>query len=149
MISSKLHLSRLHPRAGRPSQAQGLSNSARPTRSRAACRAEGHSQQHLSDNIFLMSMLQALAATQARAEEAARPVEDSTPPVDVSIPAATELTPGQLALLFSPVLIYGAFSIYRAKVNPKASISDLLLIVALCAILFNLYSIVFLKVRYF
>eukprot|EP00967_Tisochrysis_lutea_P138631 scaffold250607_cov16-Tisochrysis_lutea.AAC.1 len=102
MLSSKLQLSRLH-HTGRPLPAPGFPKSTLPRMPRAACKAHEHSQQHLSDKLFLMSpllLLQAVAATQARAEEAASTVEGSSSSVDVSIPAATELAPGQLVLLF-------------------------------------------------
>ena len=62
-----------------------------------------------------------------------------------SAPSGTTL--GEVALLSAPLLLYGLFNVYRAKINPKASISDFLFFTAALVIVGNVFSIVVLKVR--
>ena len=67
--------------------------------------------------------------------------------LDLSKAAPSGTTLGEIVLLLAPLLLYGLFNIYRAKVNPKASISDFLFITAALVIVGNVFSILVLKVR--
>ena len=53
----------------------------------------------------------------------------------------------EIVLLLAPLLLYGGFSLYRAKVNPKAKFSDFLFITAGSIVVLNLLSILIFKVR--
>lgn len=53
----------------------------------------------------------------------------------------------EVVLLAAPLLLYGGFSIYRDRVNPKAKLSDFLFVTAGLIIVLNLLSILFFKVR--
>lgn len=52
-------------------------------------------------------------------------------------------------LLFSPLIIYGIFTVYRTQINPQAKLSNFALIVTGLGILANIFSIVVFKVRWF
>lgn len=54
---------------------------------------------------------------------------------------------GEFLVLLAPLLLYGLFNVYRSKVNPKATISDFLFIIAALVVVGNLFSILVLKVR--
>jgi hypothetical protein len=64
-------------------------------------------------------------------------------------PAATQASPLGYVVVFAPILLYGIFSLYRDKVNPRATISDFLFILAAIAVFANLISILAFKVRLF
>lgn len=55
----------------------------------------------------------------------------------------------EFLLVLSPLLLYGIFSLYRSKVNPRAKLSDFAFIVVGLVIVANLISIIVFKVRYF
>ncbi|KAK9835915.1 hypothetical protein WJX74_010890 [Apatococcus lobatus] len=59
------------------------------------------------------------------------------------------LTPLGLIAVFSPVLLYGVFSIIRTTLNPRLKLSDFYFIAAGGFITINILSIVFFKVRFF
>ncbi|KIY94370.1 hypothetical protein MNEG_13591 [Monoraphidium neglectum] len=106
--------------------------------------AAGHSQQQRAAALSLAAApaLAALAAPLAAlAEEAA--VEAA------AAPAAEEVSPAFYALAFSPIVIYGLFTVFRAKVNPKANIGDLLYIIGAVAVFGNIVSILIFKTRFF
>ncbi|PNW73533.1 hypothetical protein CHLRE_13g562900v5 [Chlamydomonas reinhardtii] len=56
---------------------------------------------------------------------------------------------GETALLVTPVVVYAAFSVYREKLNPRASFLDYIYIMVFLAIVANLVSIVAFKTRFF
>ncbi|KAG2424021.1 hypothetical protein HXX76_014845 [Chlamydomonas incerta] len=56
---------------------------------------------------------------------------------------------GEAALLITPVVVYAAFSVYREKLNPRASFLDYIYIMVFLAIVANLVSIVAFKTRFF
>lgn len=53
----------------------------------------------------------------------------------------------EIVLLLAPILLYGGFSVYREKVNPRAKLSDFLFIAAGVVIVGNVLSILIFKVR--
>ncbi len=67
--------------------------------------------------------------------------------LDLSKAAPSGTTLGEVFLLLTPLLLYGLFNVYRAKINPKASISDFLFFTAALVIVGNVFSILVLKVR--
>lgn len=50
-------------------------------------------------------------------------------------------------IAFSPTVVYSVFYLYRATVNPKAKLQDLLFIAAACVVVANIASIVIFKKR--
>ena len=64
-------------------------------------------------------------------------------------PQPTSIGIGEILLLLAPILLYGVFSLYREKVNPKAKLSDFLFIAVAAVIVLNILSILILKVRLF
>jgi hypothetical protein len=50
-------------------------------------------------------------------------------------------------IAFSPIVVYSVFYVYRATVNPKAKLQDLLFIAAACVVVANIASIVIFKKR--
>jgi hypothetical protein len=50
-------------------------------------------------------------------------------------------TNGGLVIAFSPLVIYGVFYLYRATINPKAKLQDLLFVGAFCVVVANILSI--------
>lgn len=54
---------------------------------------------------------------------------------------------GEILLLLAPILLYGVFSIYREKVNPRAKLSDFLFIAAAAVIVLNILTILIFKIR--
>lgn len=68
---------------------------------------------------------------------------------DFGPPATRGISAPEVALLAAPILLYGLFTIYREKVNPKATISDFLFITAGIVIVGNIVSILVFKVRIF
>ncbi|KAJ9529762.1 hypothetical protein QJQ45_014531, partial [Haematococcus lacustris] len=97
-------------------------------------------QQHCAAAVhaLLPVMWQLQAAMPASADEAVVPK-----------PPSFYLAPTELVLLGSPIVVYAIFNVYRDRVNPKATFSDLLLFMGLAAILGNLVSIAVFKVRFF
>ena len=59
------------------------------------------------------------------------------------------ISPVELLILLTPIIFYGAFVLYRQKANPGAKFSDFLFIVAAFAVISNIISILFFKVRWF
>lgn len=59
------------------------------------------------------------------------------------------LTPLGWAVVFSPLVFYGIFNVYRNQVNPAAKFGDAVFIFAALVILGNLISILVFKVRLF
>eukprot|EP00197_Chlamydomonas_leiostraca_P002973 CAMPEP_0202867244 /NCGR_PEP_ID=MMETSP1391-20130828/8999_1 /ASSEMBLY_ACC=CAM_ASM_000867 /TAXON_ID=1034604 /ORGANISM="Chlamydomonas leiostraca, Strain SAG 11-49" /LENGTH=136 /DNA_ID=CAMNT_0049547265 /DNA_START=16 /DNA_END=426 /DNA_ORIENTATION=- len=88
--------------------------------------------------ISLMSSLMIAGPALADDSAAVAPVE-----------AATSFSPSETFILFAPLAVYAMFWFYRERFNPKATLGDLALFAALAVILFNLFSIVVFKVRYF
>lgn len=88
-----------------------------------------------------------LASAPALAEEGA--VGEAAGSVDVMAQNSGILgyTNGGLVIAFSPLVIYGAFYLYRAQINPKAKVADLLFVTAACVVLGNILSILLFKVR--
>ncbi len=71
---------------------------------------------------------------------------------DAPIPAPSlpfNLSPFEVAIAFAPVAFYAVLTVYRNFVNPKASISDVLFLVAAFLIVGNLISGLVFKVRLF
>lgn len=68
---------------------------------------------------------------------------------EFGLPGTRGITIGEVVLLSAPILLYGLFTLYREKVNPKATISDFLFITAGVVIVGNIFSILVLKVRIF
>ena len=64
-------------------------------------------------------------------------------------PKPPSLGIGEVLLLLAPILLYGVFSLYREKFNPKAKLSDFLFIAVAAVIVLNILSILILKVRLF
>ncbi|CAD7701535.1 unnamed protein product [Ostreobium quekettii] len=62
---------------------------------------------------------------------------------------AGEIFSSQGAFLFTPILLYLIFIVYRTSLNPKAKVTDFLFLVASFFIIFNIISILFFKTRYF
>ena len=56
-------------------------------------------------------------------------------------------TNGGLVVAFSPIVIYGVFYLYRATINPKAKLQDLLFVAAFCVVEANIASIIKFKKR--
>ena len=56
-------------------------------------------------------------------------------------------TNGGLVIAFSPIVIYSVFYLYRATINPKAKLQDLLFVAAACVVVANIASIVLFKKR--
>lgn len=56
-------------------------------------------------------------------------------------------TNGGLIVAFSPIVIYGVFYLYRATINPKAKLQDLLFVAAFCVVVANIASIIIFKKR--
>lgn len=56
-------------------------------------------------------------------------------------------TNGGLVVAFSPIVIYGVFYLYRATINPKAKLQDLLFVAAFCVVVANIASILIFKKR--
>eukprot|EP00890_Picochlorum_soloecismus_P006416 jgi/Picsp_1/6776/NSC_04116-R1_hypothetical protein CHLREDRAFT_187840 [Chlamydomonas reinhardtii] len=56
-------------------------------------------------------------------------------------------TPEGLLLVFSPLVVYSVFFVYRATINPKAKLNDLLFIAAACVVVGNIASILLFKKR--
>jgi Co/Zn/Cd efflux system component len=50
-------------------------------------------------------------------------------------------TNGGLVVAFSPIVVYAVFYLYRATINPKAKLQDLLFVAAFCVVVANLVSI--------
>lgn len=71
--------------------------------------------------------------------------------VDAAAAAVTEggLPVAELALVLSPIILYGIFNVYRSALNPRAKLSDFLFIVAAIAIVGNILSILIFKKRFF
>lgn len=56
-------------------------------------------------------------------------------------------TNGGLVVAFSPIVIYAVFYVYRATINPKAKLQDLLFVAAFCVVVANIASILIFKKR--
>lgn len=66
------------------------------------------------------------------------------------IEGATPVPPLATGLIvFSPLILYGIFVTYRAKLNPRATLTDFAFIVAAVIIVLNLLSILVFKIRLF
>lgn len=67
--------------------------------------------------------------------------------------AAAEAAPApqwvSYIIVLTPIILYGLFNVYRNQVNPRASFSDFLFLVAGVAVIANLVSIIGFKVRLF
>jgi len=68
---------------------------------------------------------------------------------DFGPPATKGIGIAEVVVLASPLLLYGLFTVYREKVNPKATISDFLFITAGIVIVGNILSILVFKIRLF
>ncbi|PNH06631.1 hypothetical protein TSOC_006974 [Tetrabaena socialis] len=90
-----------------------------------------------------------LVAASARAEEAAGPVVEAAEAAEAVAVASAGPGGGEAALLITPVLLYVAFTVYRDRVNPKATFLDYVYILATVAIVANLISIVAFNTRFF
>ncbi len=55
----------------------------------------------------------------------------------------------ELAVAFSPLVVYGLFSLYREKINPRAKLGDVIFIVAALFIFGNIFSILVFKKRFY
>jgi hypothetical protein len=56
-------------------------------------------------------------------------------------------TNGGLVIAFFPIVVYGVFYLYRATINPKAKLQDLLFVAAFCVVVANIASILIFKKR--
>ena len=97
----------------------------------------------LQDLLFTYAMLQPAAAWAVQTPLDSPVVQDSI-----------SKTPSQNSLLgwvllFSPLLAYGLFTLYRERINPKAKLSNFSFVLAGLAILGNIISIVVFKIRWF
>ena len=63
--------------------------------------------------------------------------------------ASRSASPAEYVILLLPIIIYGIFSLYRAKVNPRIKVSDFLFILAAIVIVANILSIAIFKKRLF
>ncbi|KAK9863343.1 hypothetical protein WJX84_008884 [Apatococcus fuscideae] len=59
------------------------------------------------------------------------------------------LTPLGIAAVFSPVILYGIFSVIRTTINPRLKLADFYFIAAGGFIAINILSILIFKVRFF
>ena len=93
----------------------------------------------------------AISAPLAFAEEALQSgvVEEAASNVQEAATQSRAAGPGDYLILGLPIIVYGAFSLYRAKVNPRIKISDFLFILAAAVIVGNILSIVIFKKRIF
>ena len=101
-----------------------------------------------ADSVAFAVALLAATALPAVADEFETPASDAAAAAS-SAPGALGFTPLGLLLAFSPVVVYGMFYLYREKVNPRATISDLLFIIAAFVVIGNIFSIVVFKQRIF
>ena len=94
----------------------------------------------------------AAAAGSSSIAEVAAPDVASSATDAVSSAAVAEATgsfsPIELLILFTPLGLYALFNVYRSA-NPKAKLSDFALAIAATVLVGNIFSIVFLKVRWF
>ncbi|MEW5306120.1 MAG: hypothetical protein WDW36_008611 [Sanguina aurantia] len=92
-------------------------------------------------------------ALAAHAEEAAVAADAAvlavteTPEVAATLEAAAAplSTPGELAVIAAPLVLYGIFNGYRSFVNPKATFNDFLFLTVALGIVYNIVSIVVFK----
>ena len=101
----------------------------------------------LQELLIAAALAQPVAAW-AQEEPLATPLDN--PVVQESI----KQTPASSSLfgwfvLFSPLVGYAIFSLYRGRVNPNAKLSNFLYIVAGAAIFANAVSILVFKIRWF
>lgn len=103
-------------------------------------------QEMTTSGLCLAAMAACMWPSAAFAEEAAQQATQAAAQAAqaVSLPG---LTPAEALLLGAPVLLYGSFSLYRAKINPQAKLSDALFIAAALVVVANILSIIFFKVR--
>ncbi|MEW5311568.1 MAG: hypothetical protein WDW38_003276 [Sanguina aurantia] len=93
-------------------------------------------------------------ALAAHAEEAAVAADAAvlavteTPEVAATLEAAAAplSTPGELAVIAAPLVLYGIFNGYRSFVNPKATFNDFLFLTVALGIVYNIVSIVVFKI---
>lgn len=135
----------------RVSTHQHLSNSSR-RKSGAMLRALEKlrvSAQNLTHTALQDSLL-VLLLTSPAASYAADPAADTTK----AIQETAASTPGGpsafgLIVLFSPLLLYGIFNVYRERINPQAKLSNFAVIIGALLLAANLFSIVVYRVRFF
>lgn len=70
-------------------------------------------------------------------------------PIQASAIEPRSANPAEYVILALPIIIYGIFSLYRAKVNPRVKVSDFLFILAAVVIVANILSIAIFKKRIF
>ncbi|KAG2439807.1 hypothetical protein HYH02_010442 [Chlamydomonas schloesseri] len=134
--------------SARPACIVRASRASRVPRSLVCVKAQeksGHSK-ILKDleTALLSAALSVAAPLAAHAEE---PVAAAA--AEAATGSAGGFGAGEAALLITPVVVYAAFSVYREKLNPKASFLDYIYIMVFLAIVANLVSIVAFKVRFF
>lgn len=83
-----------------------------------------------------------LSTAPSYAEEAAVEAAKDTSDVMSQSSGILGYTNGGLVIAFSPIVIYAVFYLYRATINPKAKLQDLLFIAAFCVVVANILSIV-------
>lgn len=98
----------------------------------------------------LQDSLLVLLLTSPAASYAADPAADTTK----AIQETAASTPGGpsafgLIVLFSPLLLYGIFNVYRERINPQAKLSNFAVIIGALLLAANLFSIVVYRVRFF
>jgi hypothetical protein len=95
----------------------------------------------------------ALSAWLTTASPALADAADGAPDASVAAAASSGLpfgfSPLEAAIAVAPLLFYGILTAYRSLVNPKASISDVLFLLAAFLIVGNLASGLVFKVRLF
>mmetsp|Transcript_10162 Transcript_10162/g.17701 ORF Transcript_10162/g.17701 Transcript_10162/m.17701 type:complete len:151 (-) Transcript_10162:510-962(-) len=118
----------------------------------ASVQRDGEVQGSVPEPISLAMLMTLTTSVPAWAEEVAAPAAaaEIAAPATVALPTYLfGMNAVELGALLAPIVVYGAFTLFRNTVNPKASFSDALLIGATLVILGNILSIVFLKVRFF
>lgn len=83
----------------------------------------------------------AAAPLMAQADEAVQAVEAPVAPGGVN--------PAEVAIVLAPIVLYGIFNLYRAKMNPKAGPMDFLFICGAAAVFANIGAILIYRVRLF
>jgi len=76
-------------------------------------------------------------------------VEAGVPSAAQSATQASGFNAFETLIVLAPLLLYGIFSLYRSKLNPKAKLSDFFFAVGGVVVVANILSIIVFKKRFF
>merc|ERR1719183_3336684 len=99
------------------------------------------SQEALVTSLPLSMATMLLSCAPSYAEEAVAEATKEAADIMSENSGVLGYTNGGLVVAFSPLVIYGVFYLYRATINPKAKVQDLLFVAAFCVVAANFLSI--------